>query len=314
MRKQLLGFKSLNSLIDESRRLGPYIPHDIEAVVGIPRSGMIPAYAIALSSGNLPVWSLQEFIANTPNARGHTRGQAEMPRLPEEIKKILLVDDAVLSGSSLIKAKHELSSRSLERIVTCAPYVFAGSTQLVDIAGEIIEAPSLYEWNFLSHGLIEDCCIDMDGVLCFDPDDDTANDEEKYKHFIKNAKPRYRFKHKVKAIVTSRLSKYRVETQDWLESQGIKYDKLYLLDAPDSEMRTRFELQAPFKARIYRDSEATCFIESELWQAQEIANLSGMSVICTDVMRLISPAPHILSNYWLRKTAKAVLRRAHLRK
>jgi uncharacterized HAD superfamily protein/adenine/guanine phosphoribosyltransferase-like PRPP-binding protein len=309
IRSQLLDFKSLNALVDDSRRLSARVPPDIQAIVGIPRSGMLPAYTIGLTCGNLPVWSLHEFAANSLNQRGHTRGQDDMVERPDQVRRILLVDDVVLTGGSFAKARQMLSGFDLERITTCATYVTAGAAHLVDVGGVMIEAPGLYEWNFLNHGLLEQCCVDMDGVLCFDPSIRQDDDGLHYRAFLERAVPRFRFTRKLKAVVSSRLGKYRRETEEWLARHGFDYEQLYLLDAPDAETRRRFALHAPFKAKVYRDSNAACFIESEFWQAQQIANLSGMSVICTDVMRLVMPAPTPTSPFWLRRIGKPIARR-----
>lgn len=308
-RLQLHEFRSLNNLIDESRRLGRKVPEKVQAVIGIPRSGMIPAYALALSAGNLPVWTQQSFIAGERNYRGTTRGQEKMTTLPSEIKHALLVDDTILSGNSMETAKQALLETGLETITTCCPFVAYSARDKVDLGGSIVGSPALFEWNFTAHKLVEKACVDFDGVLCFDPSRSQDDDGPYYEQFLKSARPRFVFSNPIGSIVTSRLEKYRPQTEEWLQRNNVQYENLYMLDAPSRQFRTRHEMACSFKARMYVETGAAMFIESELWQARLIANQSGLSVICTDEMRLVTPTPSVRSEFWLRKTAKAIKNR-----
>lgn len=71
-----------------------------DLVVGIPRSGMIPAYMLALEL-NLDCTSLPSFLKNARLARGKTRNSRFNLSFPSEACNILLVDDSIASGGSL---------------------------------------------------------------------------------------------------------------------------------------------------------------------------------------------------------------------
>ena len=119
--------------------------------------------------------------------------------------------------------------------------------------------------------------------LCVDPTAEENDDGEKYRRFILNARPLFVPNDKVKALVTSRLEKYRPETERWLAENGVKYEKLYMLDLPSREERIRRGAHASFKAEIYKKlKDAHLFIESNPLQAAEIRRLSGKPVICTE--------------------------------
>src|ERR1700730_12902115 len=128
VRLQVLHFKSLSDLITEARKLVPQLPRDIQGVVGIPRSGMIPAYAIGLAC-DLPVWSVPEFIANAESGRGSTRGQDRLARYPTQAGQILLVDDSLRTGDSLRRARDVLQTAKTAptQILTCAIFVSPGA-------------------------------------------------------------------------------------------------------------------------------------------------------------------------------------------
>jgi uncharacterized HAD superfamily protein len=236
-----------------------------------------------------------------------------MRAFPSEIKRVLLVDDVVLTGGSLEKAKQQLAICGLEKIVTCCPFVTAGFESKVDFGGALVSAPSLYEWNFVGHNIVERACVDFDGIICYDPTRSQDDDGGKYLAFLQSAQARYKFNSKIGSIVTSRLNKYRPETERWLSANGVAYDNLFMLDAPDLTFRSRHEMSAAFKAKIYKETNAVTFFESEHWQARLIANASGMSVVCTDIMKLVVPQPDIASPFWLRKLAKKAARYAKIK-
>ena len=121
----------------------------------------------------------------------------------------------------------------------------------------------------------------MDGVLCVDPDPEENDDGPKYLNFIKTAAPLYIPSYKIRAIVTSRLVKYRAATEAWLRENGGQYAALVMLDLPTAEERRSQNCHATFKADAYKKrTETTLFVESEERQAKEIAFLTGKKVLC----------------------------------
>ena len=98
-------------------------------------------------------------------------------------------------------------------------------------------------------------------------------------NFIKNAKPLYLPNGPIGYIVTSRLEKYRNETEEWLKNNGINYKKLFMLNAT-AEERSRLSLYAKFKSKIYKKLNSHIFIESDDKQAQEISEQTKKLVIC----------------------------------
>ena len=86
---------------------------------------------------------------------------------------------------------------------------------------------------------------------------------------------------KINTIVTSRLEKYRKETESWLKQYNVQYERLIMLDLPTKEDRIRLHAHASYKAHVYKNLEDTSiFIESDSRQAQKIAIISGKTVIC----------------------------------
>lgn len=251
---------------------------DVDLIVGIPRSGMVPAYMIGAFL-NRYVCSLDEFVSGIAYSKG-IRSVRE-----RTVKKVLVVDDSVNDGLAMRRAKKRLQGKEKEfELVYMAVYAVEKATGLVDVYADICPQPRFFQWNYMYHpGLLPQACLDIDGVLCVDPTAEENDDGEKYRQFILNARPLFVPNDKVKALVTSRLEKYRPETERWLAENGVKYEKLYMLDLPSREERIRRGVHASFKAEIYKKlKDAHLFIESNPLQAAEIRRLSGKPVICTE--------------------------------
>ena len=251
---------------------------DADLIVGIPRSGMVPAYMIGAFL-NRYVCSLDEFVSGIVYSKG-MRSVRE-----RTVKKVLVVDDSVNDGLAMRRAKERLQGKEKEfELVYMAVYAVEKATSLVDVYADICPQPRFFQWNYMYHpGLLPQACLDIDGVLCVDPTAEENDDGEKYRQFILNARPLFVPNDKVKALVTSRLEKYRSETERWLAENGVKYEKLYMLDLPSREERIHRGAHASFKAEIYKKlKDAHLFIESNPLQAAEIHRLSGKPVICTE--------------------------------
>ncbi|MDR1591400.1 MAG: FkbM family methyltransferase [Prevotellaceae bacterium] len=146
----------------------------------------------------------------------------------------------------------------------------------------------MFQWNYMNHGYIEQSCFDIDGVLCVDPTEEENDDGDKYRRFILNAKPLYIPHYNIYALVTSRLEKYRKETEEWLKKNNVQYKHLYMLDLSSKEERIRLNAHAKFKAEIYRRLDDTVlFYESNLSQAHEIAKITQKAVFCVETDELI---------------------------
>ena len=271
-----LEFRTFGDLAHCIRQNMYKIPNNIDLVVGIPRSGMIPAYIIALFM-NKKCCSLDEFIAGINSSNGF-RNITDKP-----VHNVLVVDDSIYSGNEMTRVREKLSKFKNYNFKFMVVYARTESAHLVDISFETIDRPRVWQWNYLNHSIAERACFDMDGVLCVDPTDEQNDDGEKYIHFIKTAKPLYIPNYKILAIVTSRLEKYRKLTEKWLADNGVQYDKLIMLNLPTSEERRKLGCHAQFKAAVYKNMpEADIFIESNPQQAKEIATKTGKQVLCVE--------------------------------
>ncbi|WP_462380960.1 phosphoribosyltransferase family protein [Pseudomonas sp. Marseille-QA0892] len=278
-----MNYRSVSDLARLVSQRASQLPRDIEVVVGIPRSGMLAASIIALKA-NLPLTDLYSFIRNDELKKGSTRSYklAHLAR-PQEARKIPLVDDSVASGNSLKQALEDLRSVYAGEVVTLAAFVQNDSRSLVDLHLEVVPQPRVFEWNIMHHPCLANACFDIDGVLCVDPTSDENDDGPKYIEFLERTLPLVIPSVKVKHVVTSRLEKYRPQTEAWLARHGVQYERLHMIDLPTAAERRRLNMHHKHKAKVYRsDPQATLFVESEPRQALEIMRAANKPVYCTE--------------------------------
>lgn len=274
------------------------IPRDIDLIVGIPRSGMLPANLLALYL-NKPLSDIHSFV------NGHIYKAGERGQFFEgdRFKKVLVVDDSIASGSAMMEAKKLLSAfEDKYDIRYCAVYVIPGKEKLVDFYFEVLPLPRYFQWNIFNHIFLEKACLDIDGVLCMDPTPEQNDDGPRYRDFLLNAQPLYVPGCPVGTLVTSRLEKYRQETELWLKKHNIRYKELKMLDLPNMEARQKANNHAEFKAEVFKASQYVFFIESSLSQAREINILTKKPVYCTENFEMVYEAESAFYNIKSGKT------------
>lgn len=259
------------------------LPRDIDLIVGVPRSGMLPANLLALYL-NKPYTDIDSFI----NGHIYKAGARKQFFQFNEIKKVLIVDDSIASGSALVECKQKLASLTQQfELLYCCIYAAPGKEKLVDFHFETVPLPRYFQWNILNHTGLEKACFDIDGVLCVDPSSEQNDDGEKYRDFLLNAAPLFIPGSKIGTIVTSRLEKYRPETERWLKEHNVNYTNLVMLDLPNAKARQKANNHGQHKASTYKSSQYNLFIESDLSQAQEINRITGKPVLCTANFEMI---------------------------
>ncbi|WP_126174429.1 phosphoribosyltransferase family protein [Altericroceibacterium xinjiangense] len=274
-----MNFRSISDLNADIVANLHRIPSDVDVVVGIPRSGMLPASIIALAR-NLPLAEVRGFAEGRLLSSGSTRVAARSSIGFEEVRHALIVDDSTHTGTSLNEARALLAPLAKQMKLTfCAIYSAHASHPEADVTFVHLPQPRVFEWNVMHHAVLSQACVDIDGVLCLDPTDEQNDDADRYLNFLREATPRPIPSRRIAALVTSRLEKYRPETEAWLAAKGIEYERLVMLDLPSAEERRRLGAHGTFKGEYYRKSNATLFIESELRQAEEIARISGKPVL-----------------------------------
>ncbi|MBE0598701.1 MAG: orotate phosphoribosyltransferase [Desulfuromonadales bacterium] len=283
-----MNYRSVTNLNSQLLQWTRRLPRDLELIVGIPRSGLLAANLLALHL-NLPLTDLDGFVAGRVMMVG-ARGPDLGSRYLEQPRKVLVLDDSLLDGTQMVRARKALENqRSFHQLLFAAVYLQPGKESLVDYFCEGLPRPRVFEWHLMHHPNLRHWCVDIDGVLCDDPTEAENDDAENYRRFLQSAEPRVVPSKEIGWLVTCRLEKYRRETEEWLRRHGIRYRQLKMMDLPDMMTRRAVANYAGYKAGIYLESGAQLFIESSLQQAREISRGSGKSVFCFDTREMIHP-------------------------
>ena len=270
-------FNDLNTIITQNLYK---IPRDIDIVAGIPRSGLFPANLISIYL-NKPLADLDGLLEGRLLSAGQRL--SANPHIPAK-PNILLVDDSIHSGHALKVTKNKIANSSfIANWHSLAIFASNNSKNMVDTHFDICPQPRLFQWNWTHSNQLQHCCLDIDGVLCANPTEEQNDDGERYIDFILNAPPHYIPTTTIGSLVTSRLEKYRPQTEAWLKKHNIKYNHLIMLNLPDAETRRRLGIHAKHKSDNYKQLDNTfLFIESAASQANYIAQNTGKAVLCTD--------------------------------
>ena len=139
--KSDLHFRGFNQLAFCIRSNLRKLPENVDLVVGVPRSGIIPAYMIALFL-NKPACSLNEFVNGCRPANGNR------PLKEGTVRQVLVVDDSVYSGSALKKTREILAplAGKYELTYLCI-YSHPKADPKPDIFFETVPTPRLFQWS-----------------------------------------------------------------------------------------------------------------------------------------------------------------------
>lgn len=240
------------------------LPPDTSGVVGIPRSGMIPASIIATHL-HVPLY---ELTTDGPRRLGNGgRGTGSQAGRP------VVIDDTVNRGGSIARARAVMEGDA----VYAAVYVNPNAVGVVDVYGELLAGPHILEWNLFNSAMWSPgqpltyfgggVATDLDGILCHDAESGGVVGTP---YLLPRSSP-------CRLIVSGRPERHRAATEQWLRTWGVKWDRLELL--PDDVEATPEHI-AGFKAGHYRESLCGLYVESDPGQAERIADLSGKPVVC----------------------------------
>lgn len=250
------------------------LPSSIDAIVGIARSGLLPA-TIAATHWHLPLWQLGRGGPLTPVGSGgrmRDRATSQQPR------HVALIDDTAAGGGSMREAMRTLGEVWPGTTVTRAVvYCHPQGRRWVDLAAAILPGKHFLAWNFPNSGHAERSAFDFDGVLCENGDGRT----EPKPLYLPRRRP-------IPLIITGRAEQHRGGTIRWLAKHGASCDMLIMRPR---EVRDDAKSIARWKADEFRQSRFSLFVESESDQGPLIAELARKPVLCIGCQRVIRPTP-----------------------
>ncbi len=286
-------------LVEDTTRLCSYLPGDIDAVLGIARSGLLPATQIAVML-HRPIYAVGTFETN-PAAIIHCGGGWRMsgtfPHTTASPDKLLIVDDTAWRGTAMERIKRLAAQRWPEATVLSAViYAHSQTLHLLDFAACSYDGVHYLEWNLFNTGHVDPAAggglvSDLDGIFCPDiaPEDD--DDGPRYLAAIRNARVIQRPNRRpVPVIVTARLEKYRAATQSWLRRVGIHWQRLVMGPWKTRAERNRGwpENVVKLKSEAYLKSGFNLFVESDPLLARRILERTGKPVLCPQMGRVLT--------------------------
>ena len=279
-------YRDIADLNTDARRLAEHLPHEVDLVAGIPRSGLLPANVLCLHL-DVPMTDVDGLCEGEVFETGR---RFDRNRSFEAFDSVLVVDDSVCSGNQMSKTKNRLAEHDFPfDVYYGAVYVSPTGHGYVDYWSDVVSLPRVFEWNVIHHTMMDNFCVDIDGVLCRDPTPEENDDGENYRTFITEVEPNIIPSQRIGWLVTCRLEKYREETEQWLDTHGIEYDNLVMMDLPDKETRQKLGSHAAYKAEVYDSTSASLFIESDRTQATEICERTNKPVFCYEDYEMLRP-------------------------
>ena len=271
-------YRSYADLAEDIACWSQTLPDEIVAVSGIPRSGIIPAMMLAAHRNVSYVpWEILT-RGETPWTYGDTRG-VNRP----DLGIVLVVDDTSFSGRTIVMLRRCLPPRD-NGVYYRFGAVYAGpdGQRKVDFwHKELRTVYHTFQWNILQDALSPKIMVDMDGVLCENWNKPDTNDyaASHYEH-LQFAKPLLLPSWPIMGVVSSRLEKFRPETEAWLNRHNVQRAFVELHPAATHEERAVMGAWK-FKAETYAGNpDVMLFIESEPEDSQQIAIASGKPVLC----------------------------------
>lgn len=268
---------STQRLLADSLKVGSRVLDRITGVVAIPRSGVLPAAHIA-AVYHLPFGIARRGGIDWTIPAGRS---AMMP--PPGNGPVLVIDDTLYGGMSVRRAKEWLAGVDA---IYAAVFVrsHAMASDYLDLCGEEVGDRHINEWNCFNNIILRmwdgGIGLDLDGVICHDPPMNDTSHQTEYETWLLEAQPRWLPRAVVcPLILTGRLEKYRPQTEVWLASYGVRYDRLVMCPVDHPAKRGSVTV---WKSEQLKAAGVGAYIESFAPHACEIARRSGLPVVCPD--------------------------------
>ncbi len=255
-----------------------------DSILACARSGLLPGTILSC------FWHVPLFLAS-PREYGirSAGGGYRISRAENTLgHRVLLIDDSAANGTSidmiLKRNQYELASVKLTR---AAIYASPQGSSVVDLCAYLYPKPHYFEWCFANTYLAQFFAFDFDGILCEDPY--CPEPSEVYINFLRSAKPLYLPLKFPVTIITARCAEYRQLSLDWLRKHGVQVRRLIMWEGAAQDRWTTPTRVAEWKANWInqlRQENIRGYVESSPHQAEKIAEILGIPVICPAARRV----------------------------
>ena len=242
-------FVTIDELAVWTREFVGHFPESYDAVIGVPRSGMLVASIIATKLGR-PLTTPGLILEH----RWWSSRSLETTR-PDAIHSVLLVDDSVDRGSSIEAARAIVSQRSHPTRITTAAVIAhrPDASELVDLHHRIVPHPTIFEWNLMHAKVKGRLSASLEGVL------------DRFGRI-----PAYL----VDTVVAAGGEAEREKAETRLLEKGVRYGDLFMTDTSG-------------KIEVLKSVRPDLHLEASLAEAERITKETGIPTISLDAMQLV---------------------------
>lgn len=278
-------FVTSERLARDTLALMARLPPDVDLVVGVSRSGLLPASLIAYHR-HLPLRAVSR--ARGVVDMGHGVRLEDRPAAPP--RHVLLIDDTVANGTEMRACapivRAAFPHAGLTRAVV---YAAPQAMDAIDLCAATYPGSHFLAWNWTNSGAGSACGYDVDGLLCRDFTPEECRSEASYLAAMAAmpASPYLPRRRPIPMICTARPESARSVTLGWLARWGASVENLWMWPG---DPHPRAEDVASWKAMHYKASGCVLFAESEPAQAEIIVRESGKPVLCPILERVLRPA------------------------
>lgn len=275
-----LVFVTLQEFMRDVNEWSLELARDFDVVCAIPRTGLLVGVLLS-QRWNIPL-STPDFLKDNLCWGVSNTGIPTEVLTKGNFKRVLLVDDSVGSGKTIIEAEKMIRAGLGDVDITKAAVITSHEgTRKLDYYKRVIHGvDSVFEWQLPSNRYSSwSIATDLDGVVCEDPPARTLENEEKYVLWLKHARPLFVPSYTFDTIVSGRLEKYREETMNWLQKHGVKFRSLFLAKSANDPLH---------KVKVLKWLKPRFYIESDHALARDIWKLSGVPTLCYKTMTMFS--------------------------
>lgn len=272
---------TMSDFMADSVALAHMLP-PVRLVVGVARSGMIPAGIIA-TIHSADIASISE-----TGGLHHLGGGDRWRSYPERGGIVVVVEDSCYSGRSLARVRDIIGDR-LGPIKFAAVYTSPKNPFQLDYSVRMMRS-HWFEWNFANTVWSHQLAFDLDGTICPDFTAEEDDDGERYLARLRTMPtativPRTKPVH----IITARLERYREETRAWLDAAGVLVAELHMGPWATKREREKSDVWGWKGTTLASLDGVTHYVESDDTGAKVIADTSGKPVVCNTSGRIYQP-------------------------
>lgn len=278
-----LKFLKTEDLIADTLKLIPSLGR-IARVIGIARSGMLPATVVATHTG-CELWSIDQQSLTMQHLGGGARTTTFNP---DKSGKTILIDDSAWTGAAMRSCLPVVQAQFPDAETASIYWRDKPECYRPQHVGDAYDV-HYFEWNIEHVSWSNDIGWDMDGVLCRDFTADEDDDGERYIETMRNMEPtKWCVASKPKTIITARRSVYRDQTKAWLTKHNINVNRLIMWTGG---YERKAEVIAAWKASMIKAHRLRVYVESSTAMAKLISVATAkinwnIPVICTEDFRV----------------------------